>query len=116
MSGPTVFELRAPIKAFGDEVRQLQLREPTTADARAINSLPYVFSQAGGGVPTVVPDVCAKYISRLADIPLSSVDQLVLGDFHALAWEVVNYFLQQLAPAQSQDSSITPSALPTSGD
>lgn len=96
MSEPRVFKLAAPIQAYGEEMRELRMRDPSTADVRAINAVPYVFSKEAGGVPTLVPEVCARYISRLAQIPLSAVDQLALGDFHSLAWEVANYFLQQL--------------------
>src|SRR5690606_31437955 len=96
MSDQKVFKLTAPVKAFGDEFHELSMRAPTTTDVRAINALPYVFSKDAGGVPTLVPDVCARYISRLANVPQSAVDQLELVDFHSMSWYVAIYFLQQL--------------------
>lgn len=116
MSEPRIFDLAEPIQAYGEALRQLTLREPTTADVRAINALPYVFSAVGEGQPTPVPEVCAKYISRLAGIPLGAVDKLAFTDFQALSWEVANYFLQHMAAPASEPAATTPSTSPTSGD
>ena len=116
MSEPRIFNLANPVKAYGNEVTQLELREPSTADVRAINALPYVFSAVGDGQPTPIPEVCAKYISRLAGIPLGAVDQLAFTDFQALSWEITNCFLQHLAVPMSPTSSDTPSTPPISGN
>jgi hypothetical protein len=94
VSEPTVYPLKKVITAHGEEVAELRLREGTTADARALKSLPY-YVQADGETVALNLDVCAKYISRLAGIPLSSVDQLCLSDLNALAWAVTGPFLQQ---------------------
>lgn len=85
--------LSAPITAYDTELRELQLRTASTADARAIGALPYAISHDQS--VTLDLAVCAKYIGRLADIPASSVDQLALPDFNQLAWEVAGYFLAQ---------------------
>lgn len=87
-------KLSKPIQAYGEEVHVINLREPTTADARAIKSLPYTISGDEGNVVLLL-DVCAKYIARLADLPASAVDQIPLSEFHVMAWEVATYFLGQ---------------------
>ncbi|MGS1116871.1 phage tail assembly protein [Castellaniella sp. UC4442_H9] len=90
----SAYKLATPIKAYGEEVTEITLREATTADARAIGSLPYAVVGEDGAVQLALA-VCAKYISRLAGIPLSAVDQIPLADFHAMAWEVAQDFLAQ---------------------
>lgn len=94
MSEPTVYPLQKAITAHGEEVTELRLRDATTADARALKALPY-FIQPDGETVTLSLDVCAKYISRLAGIPLGSVDQLHVSDFNKLGWLVVQPFLSQ---------------------
>lgn len=90
----SVYKLSTPIKAYGDEVTEVTLRSATTADARAIGALPYAVVGEEGAVQLALA-VCAKYIARLAGIPLSAVDQIPLADFHAMAWEVAQDFLAQ---------------------
>ncbi|MFC3336903.1 phage tail assembly protein [Paracandidimonas soli] len=93
MSEKRTFVLSRPIRAFGEEVAVLEVRPATTADARAVGTLPY----------TIRPDesvaldlaACAKYVSRLAGVPGSSVDQLSITDFNQLSWDVAKDFLGQ---------------------
>ncbi|CAN0621509.1 Phage tail assembly protein [Burkholderia multivorans] len=83
--------LSAPIRAYGEELSVLTLRQPTPADARALKALPYIF--AADESMNVNTDVCAKYIERLASIPPSSIEQLTMGDFNTLCWTVARFFL-----------------------
>jgi len=94
VSEPTVYPLKKAITAHGEEVAELRLREASTADARALKSLPY-FIQSDGETVALNLEVCAKYISRLAGIPLGSVDQLHVHDFNNLSWLVSQPFLTQ---------------------
>jgi len=93
MSEKRMFPLSVPITAFDKELTELHLRPASTADARAIGALPYAIRQDQSVALDLA--VCAKYISRLADIPGSSVDKLALPDFNQLAWEVAQHFLGQ---------------------
>ena len=94
MSEPIVYPLKKAITAHGEEVKELRVREATTADARALGSIPY-FVQPDGETVTLNLVVCAKYISRLASIPQGSVDQLHVNDFNNLSWLVTQPFLSQ---------------------
>lgn len=95
------------IKAHNEEVTVLTLRNPTSADARAIRSLPYYI--AGDESVRIDADAGAKYIVRMAGIPLSSVDQLHPADFNALVWKVAGFFLNAESglTTSSADSSTT---------
>ncbi|WP_295379546.1 phage tail assembly protein [uncultured Pseudacidovorax sp.] len=89
----TAFTLTTPIKAHGEEVTVLELRKPTTKDLRELG---YPFSAtptaSGDADLKLFPDVGAKFIARLAQIPMSSVDQLDPGDFVMLHMEIVGFF------------------------
>lgn len=107
------YVLSSPIKAHGEELKALTLRSPTPADARAVKALPY--HVATDESVRIDPDAAAKYIVRMAGIPLSSVDQLNMADFNALAWKVAGFFLgSALQPTTSSDASSTTSR--TSGE
>ncbi|AOK40841.1 phage tail assembly protein [Burkholderia vietnamiensis] len=90
MSDVTI-PLAAAIRAHGEELTVLMLRQPTPADARALKALPYMIG-ADESI-NVNTDVCAKYIERLASIPPSSIEQLTMGDFNTLCWVVARFFL-----------------------
>lgn len=97
------FPLRAAIKAHSEEVRELTLRELTGADVRAVKALPY---RVGADESLSLDmDAAAKYISRMAAIPLSSVDQLALSDLNELAWKVAGFFLSSESKAPSDSES-----------
>jgi hypothetical protein len=84
--------LRKPIKAHGEEVKELELDEP---DANLVMELgyPYLVLQNGGeGALQLQPKVAARYISRLAKVPLSSVGQLAIPDLHELQAWVMGFF------------------------
>ncbi|MDH0092749.1 phage tail assembly protein [Achromobacter mucicolens] len=107
------YVLTSPIKAHGDEVKILTLRSLTPADARAVKALPY--HVANDESVRIDTDQAAKYIVRMAGIPLSSVDQLNMVDFNALAWKVAGFFLGSASrPTTSSDASSTTSH--TSGE
>lgn len=93
MSEDTVVALSTAITAHGNEVQSLSLRRPTGKDVREIG-LPYKMMVDES--VTVQTEVAAKYISRLAAIPMSSVDAIDPADFNTLAWAVAGFFM---APA-----------------
>lgn len=86
----TIIPLRTPIKAYGEEVSHLEMRAANAEDARILKALPY--SIGNDESVNLNLDVCARYISRLCNIPMSSVDQLNLNDLNNLAWQVAGFF------------------------
>ncbi|OMG79347.1 phage tail assembly protein [Achromobacter xylosoxidans] len=108
----TTFPLSKPITAHDEELTALTLRKLGPADARAVRALPYHI--ASDESVHIDPEAAAKYIVRMARIPMSSVDQLELSDFNGLAWMVAGFFLNQgSGPTTSSEGSST--TLPTSG-
>lgn len=88
-SEPTKVMLHRPIRAHGEELRELTLREPTGRDLR-ICGLPYRVTQN----EEVVVDgaVMARLVVNLAAIPMSSVDQLSAPDFQEVTGVVMGFF------------------------
>lgn len=82
--------LSKPIKVGGEEQKELTLRRPTPEDARALKLLPYVAREDGS--VTMDAELASRYISRLAAIPPSSVDQLDIADLNTLCWTVFGFF------------------------
>ena len=104
MSDPLiVLKLASPITAYGEEVGELRLREPTVADARALKSLPYSLGE--DGMPRPLLDVCARYIASLADVPDSAIDKLGVQDFHKLTWAVAGFFISQGLGQETQQQA-----------
>lgn len=83
MSEPVKIELTFPIKAHGEEVRELTIRRPTVADLKATDHLAGEFTKS------------AKMVERLAALPPSGVDQIDGADFKRIT-EVVDGFLGML--------------------
>jgi hypothetical protein len=86
-------KLSTPIMAHGAEITELELREPLTKDIIELG-LPTLLIVGDNGVTGVDirQPVCAKYISRLAGIPLSSVEKLSPKDFSLASAEVLGFF------------------------
>ena len=91
-------KLNKPIRAHGEDIHVLELREPTGKDVRELG-FPYMVS-GDGGVRMDAGGI-SKYISRLAGIPPSSVDEMLPADLNAISWEVVSFFLRISAPDNS---------------
>lgn len=95
MSGITI-QLNQPIKAHGEEVSQLTLREPTTKDVIELG-LPTLIIIGGDGKSTGVEvrqAVVARYIMRLAAIPLGAVESMSMNDFSVCTATVMGFFGQ----------------------
>ena len=112
MSGIT-FPLSKPIKAHGEVVETLELTEPGTKDLRELG---YPFSATPGANGDadlkLFPEIGARYISRLAKIPMSSVDQMSPGDFLLLHTELCGFF----TPGEATSSKSASSKQPGSGE
>lgn len=108
----TTITLKKPIQAHGEERRTIELREPTPADIMA-TGYP-VRSSTGGTGPD--PAVINALITRLGNIPLSSVTQLSMRDWNACLKEILGFFADAEEEETTDASSSEPSTLPTSGN
>lgn len=84
-------ELNHPITAHGETLSVLEFNEPTGKDVRELG-YPYQMNQDES--IKLQAHIIAKYIVRLANVPLSTVDQMSPGDLNAAGWLVVGFFLQ----------------------
>lgn len=91
----SVIKLDKPIQAHGKEVTELELREPTTEEVME-EGYPYLIVQGNGGVSGVQlqPKVVARYVMRLAAIPMPSVKQMSIGDLQSAQAVVMGFFGQ----------------------
>ncbi|ASV33128.1 hypothetical protein CJJ18_02390 [Candidatus Williamhamiltonella defendens] len=86
---PKTLMLARPIQAHGETVTVLEFREPTGKDVRELG-YPYQLGQ--DDAVKLLAGVTAKYVSRLSDIPLSSVDTMSPADLNAAGWQVAGFF------------------------
>jgi len=105
---PTV-TLTKPIQAHGNEISELELREPNTGDIAACGS-PFSFTigtEEGQGV-TIIPHApsLVALIARLANIPLSSVRSMAVADTMVCMGQLVN-FLGPSIPRRSSNGAST---------
>lgn len=85
-------KLTKPIKAHGEEVSELELKEPTGRDVQDIG-FPYLILIVGDEQALQIQvKTVGKYVSKLAGIPPSSVDQLSAGDLNTLTGAVMSFF------------------------
>lgn len=89
-------QLAQVITAHGQQITELTLRKPTTADARAIGLLPYRITESN--LPDIVIPAACQYISKCAGIPPTSVDQLDIADLNTACWAVAGFFLNPGSP------------------
>lgn len=92
-----IIKLSKPITAHGEEVTELDLREPTGRDVQDIG-FPYliIMSDDGSAIQIQVKTV-GKYVSKLASIPPNAVDQLCAADLSTLSGVVLGFFGMQAA-------------------
>ncbi|HCB3268525.1 TPA: phage tail assembly protein [Citrobacter amalonaticus] len=84
-------ELNHPITAHGETLSVLEFNEPTGKDVRELG-YPYQMNQDES--IKLQAHIIAKYIVRLANVPLSTVDQMSPSDLNAAGWLVAGFFLQ----------------------
>lgn len=113
MSGITI-KLSKPVKAHGEDVSELTLREPTTKDVRDLG-FPYAIDIEGQSRLIFDANVVAKYVVKLAGVPMSSVDQLQLPDFQALQGVVQGFFGRSEADGDANESLTAASSSPDFG-
>ena len=90
----TTIKLSKTIKAHGEEVDEVTLREPATKDLMEIG-LPMLIITGADGQSTGIEirqPVIARYISRLAAIPMGSVESMTIKDFSLCSAAVMGFF------------------------
>ncbi|VVG70945.1 hypothetical protein PAP18089_01917 [Pandoraea apista] len=93
-------KLTKPIKAHGEQVSVLTLREPTGEEVRKVGALPYdVHGAAGNMIPQA--RVALKYAAICAGVPPSSLDQLSAVDSLVVVNTVVGMFAGTEKPTVS---------------
>lgn len=90
--GKWVLPLKKPIAAHGDQVSELLLDEP---DSKLVMELgyPYLVIESGGdGAVQLQPKVAARYIVRLAKVPLTTVEKLPIPALQELHGWLMGFF------------------------
>ena len=82
-------KLSKPIQAHGQEVTDLNFREPTGSD---ITRDGFPFKIENGGVRVIDTQAVSRLISSLASIPPSSVGALSIVDYSRAMGEVMGFF------------------------
>jgi hypothetical protein len=85
----TVIKLKKPIDAHGEQVSELELRDITGGDVIDLGQPMNVNADESFNFRM---DVVARYVSRLAAIPMSSVREMSPGDLTNCAAEIAGFF------------------------
>jgi hypothetical protein len=96
MDDTTDIKLSTPVEAHGKTVDTLTFRKPMGRDIRECGSPQY--RSVDESAPTLMrietnAGAMAKYISRLGNIPPSSVDRLSAADWLSCAGAVLGFFM-----------------------
>ncbi|HLO63156.1 MAG TPA: phage tail assembly protein [Azonexus sp.] len=86
--------LSKPLKAHGEEISQIVLREPTSEDIIELGE-PRLYIPSQDGVNTGIEirmPVVARYIMRLGSIPMNSVKALPRADLSRCTAAVMHFF------------------------
>lgn len=84
------FPLRKKIPAHGDEISTLEIREPTGGDIIAIG---VIANLNDANEMTFDMVKAARMISRLAGVPVSSIERMAPNDLVAATWVIAPFFL-----------------------
>lgn len=85
-------KLTKAITAHGEEISELDLREPTGKDVQELG-FPYIVLMTGDDQALQIQaKTVGKYVSRLAAVPPSTIDQLSASDLSALSGVVLGFF------------------------
>lgn len=90
-----VWKLSSPIMAMGESVTELRLRRPTGMDVLMVGNPVIMDASAEEPMSTVRFDwpILGKMVSRLANVPLSTIGHMTPNELAALAWRLVPFFL-----------------------
>lgn len=93
----SVIKLSKPLLVGEEIIDEITLRQPTVKEVAEIGYPFIVVSTDNGSGVDLRPKVVLRYVSKLAAIPPSSLDELSLGDLSALQAEVMGFFGQEAA-------------------
>lgn len=98
--------LSEPIEAHGEQITELNIRAPKGADIRACGQ-PFSFSPTEDGGIIIHPQAVAisAMLSRLTNIPPSSIGQLSAGDWFSASMELLSFFGASIRRASSDGAS-----------
>jgi len=90
-----ILRLNKPIMAHGEEIKEISCREPTARDIMDIGNPVHVeyVAEEDKSVVTINDKRMGLMISRLGEIPPSSVRSMATRDFAGAAWVLQNFFL-----------------------
>lgn len=91
-AGGTTLPLSKPIKAHGAEVSEILLRMVDVKDMIEIGQPFLIIAGDGETAVRIQNKTVAQYIVRLAQIPMSSVEQLAPADFVKAQAVVMGFF------------------------
>lgn len=112
MSGVTI-KLGRPVKAHGEDITELVMREPTVSDTLDLG-MPFAIDATGETSEIVFRTaVIARYAVRLAGVPMGAVKALSMNDWLAVQGAVQGFFGRS-GDAVSSSSPIEPSTSPSS--
>lgn len=80
--------LSKPIDAHGEQINKIDLAEPTNGD---LIDLGDPFTVHADESIEFKNDVIARYVSRLAKIPMSSVREMAIADFWQCKTEIMGF-------------------------
>lgn len=91
MSGVTI-KLSGPVKAHGEDITELVLREPTVSDTLDLG-MPFAIDASGDSSEIVFRTaVIARYVVRLANVPMGTIKSLSMDDWLAVQGAVQGFF------------------------
>lgn len=95
------FALSHPITAFGKEITEIELKKPNCGTIRR-GGFPFKWetTRSGTRIQLIDAESIANYISELAGIPPSSVDNISPGDTLALSTVIIDFF-EEPSPEKS---------------
>lgn len=83
-------ELTTPITAHGEEINEIEIRDPTGKDVRELG---YPYQLNPDDSVKLLSAVVCKYITRLGNIPPGAVDSMTPPDLNMAGWMVARFFL-----------------------
>ncbi|MCK9389763.1 MAG: phage tail assembly protein [Sulfuritalea sp.] len=86
-------KLSKPIKAHGEEISEIELREPTGADVMELG-YPYllIIGEDDAQAMELRPKVVCRYVAKLGKIPPSSLNEVSPADFGQMTGVVMGFF------------------------
>jgi hypothetical protein len=88
-----VQELEKPIQAHGETVKTLTFREPTARDLLQIGN-PVIFNMfATPPIVTHEMTTMTAMLSRLGNVPPSSIEQMTTRDLIDCSWGITRFFV-----------------------